>query len=173
MKYIISPHQDDAVLFASYIIQREKPIVISVVHPTLQEDNTYERILEDYKAMKILDVPIMFLKIDEDKLNENNLYDKLFDLKDSQGDDEVWIPEYEENGNPQHNLVNKVANQVWEDYNIHTYKTYTGLEDRTIGKEIIPTKEELELKKQAMACYNTQINNPLTKHYFENYKEYE
>lgn len=171
-KYFISPHSDD-IVFATYTILREKPIVVTVTHSTLQGDNGFERVLEDYKASKILNVPIMFLGIDEDELTEKILYDKLSELKDSQGDDKVWIPEYQENGNPQHNLVNKVANEVWEDYSIFTYKTYSGLEDRTIGKEIIPTEEELEIKKRVMACYKTQIENPLTNHYFNSTEEYE
>ena len=168
MKYLLSPHQDDAVLFASYIIQREKPIVVSVTHPTIQGNNTYERILEDYKAMKLLGVPIMYLGIDEDKLNDPILYDKLSQIKT---DDIVYIPEYQENGNQHHNIVNRVAKNIFK--NIKEYKTYSGLEDRTIGKEIIPTEQELKLKKKAMACYKTQIENPLTNHYFNNFNEYE
>ena len=109
----------------------------------------------------------MFLGIDEDELTDLILYDKLYKLKT---DDVVYIPEYQENGNPQHNLVNRVAKNIFP--NIKTYKTYSGIEDRTIGKEIIPTEEELELKKKAMECYMTQIENPMTAHYFNSNKEY-
>lgn len=167
MKLFLSPHQDDSVLFSSYTLLREKPCVVSITHSTLQGDNGYERILEEYKAMRILGVPIMFLGIDEDKLTDSILYDELYPLYT---EDVVYIPEYEVNGNPQHNIVNRVAKNIFP--NIKEYKTYTGLEDRTIGKEIIPTDEELELKKKAMACYTTQINNPNTSHYFNTTKEY-
>jgi LmbE family N-acetylglucosaminyl deacetylase len=169
MKYLISPHSDDAVLFASYTIQREKPIVVTVTHSTLQGGNGNERILEDYRAMKILEVPIMFLGIDEDKLNEETLKQKLKPFLDDEYP-EFWIPAYEENGNPQHNLVNKVIKKMF--IMIKEYKTYTGLEDRTIGKEIIPTDKELETKKKAMKCYVTQILNPMTAHYFNTTSEY-
>lgn len=166
LKYFISPHSDD-IIFATYTILREKPIVITVTHSTLQGDNGFERVLEDYKASKILNVPIMFLGIDEDELTDLILYDKLYKLKT---DDIVYIPEYQENGNPQHNLVNRVAKNIFP--NIREYKTYSGLEDRTTGAEIIPTEEELELKKKAMECYRTQIENPMTAHYFNSNKEY-
>lgn len=166
-KYFISPHSDD-IIFATYTILREKPIVVTVTHSTMQGDNGFERVLEDYKASKILNVPIMFLGIDEDELTDSILYDKLSLLET---EDIVYIPEYQEDGNPQHNTVNRVAKNIFP--NIKTYKTYSGLEDRTIGKEIIPTEEELEIKKQVMACYKTQIENPMTSHYFTTYNEYE
>ena len=168
MKLLLSPHSDDAILFATYTILREKLTVVTITHSTLQGGNGNERILEDYKAMKILGVPVIFLGIDEDILNEKILSEKLSMLGLSS---EVWIPEIEENGNPQHNLISKVAKKLF--WKCHTYKTYTGLEDRTIGKEIIPTDKELELKKRAMKCYVTQILNPMTSHYFSTNKEYE
>ena len=79
LKYFISPHSDD-IIFATYTILREKPIVVTVTHSTLQGDNGFERVLEDYKASKILNVPIMFLGIDEDELTDLILYDKLYKL---------------------------------------------------------------------------------------------
>ena len=167
MKILLSPHSDDAVLFASYLIQREKLLVITVTHATLQDNNGYQRVLEDYDAMNILGAPICYLGIDEDKLTEELLREKLkvFSCET------MYVPEYEENGNPQHNLVNKVAKEMFS--NVKEYKTYSGLEDRTIGKEVIPTEEELELKKRAMRCYRTQMSNPNTAHYFLNHREYE
>jgi len=167
MKYFLSPHSDDSI-FATYTILREKPIVVTVTHCTTQNGNGNERVLEDYNAMKILGVPVMFLGIDEDKLTEEMLTEKLSMLdKDSL----VYIPEYEDNGNPQHNLVNKVARKIF--WRFQTYKTYSGLEDRTVGIEVVPTEEELETKKRVMACYKSQIENPMTSHYFNNFKEYE
>lgn len=167
MKILLSPHNDDEALFANYIIQKEKPLVVIVTHSTLQGNNGNERATESYKAMRILGVPVCFLGIDEDKLTEVILKEKLAIFKNIEL---AYIPEEEENGNPQHNLVSRVAKQLFK---YKTYKTYTGLEDRTIGKEIIPSEQELELKKIAMACYRTQIENPMTSHYFQTYAEYE
>lgn len=167
-KLLLSPHNDDECLFSSYKIMREKPLVIIVTHSTLQGGNGYERALESYKAMRILGVDICFLGIDEDKLTGEILKEKLipFGLYN-----EVIIPSYEENGNPHHNIVNKVAKELF--WKTEEYKTYTGLEDRTIGKEIIPTEKERELKMKAMACYQTQIQNKNTSHYFLTTTEYE
>lgn len=168
MRYFLSPHSDDETLFGAYRILREKPIVVIITHATLQGNNGYERAVESYKAMQILGVPVMFLGINEDKLTEETLSEKLKYLPKEAT---YYIPEYEINGNPHHNLVNKVARKLFSKYN--EYKTYTGLNPRTLGKEIIPTKEELELKKKAMSMYRTQIENPMTAHYFTTNKEYE
>lgn len=168
MKILLSPHSDDAILFASFIIQREKPIVVTVTNCTTQNGNGKERMFEDIEAMKILGVPICFLNIDEDKLDGLSFLKAILPLYT---EETVYIPEYEENGNPQHNLINEISKKIFP--NTKEYKTYSGLEDRTIGKKIIPTEEELELKKEAMDCYTTQMENPLTAHYFTTYNEYE
>lgn len=171
MKIFLSPHSDDEILFGAYTIMREKPLVVICTHATMQGDNGDERAMESYRAMKMLGASVMFLGIDEDKLTEEVLEEKLhhfFSVEDENV--YVYAPEYEIGGNPHHNLVNKVANRL--DWRAKTYKTYTGLEDRTVGIEVIPTPEELELKKLAMACYKTQIENPNTAHYFNVTNEY-
>ena len=170
MKIFLSPHSDDEILFGAYTIMREKPLVVICTHATMQGDNGDERAMESYRAMKMLGASVMFLGIDEDKLTDMALFKKLVFLNDFDGPLEFIVPEYEENGNPHHNLVSKTAKEMFP--NVRTYKTYTGLEDRTIGEEVIPTPEELELKKLAMACYKTQIENPNTAHYFNVTNEY-
>lgn len=167
MKLFLSPHSDD-IIFATYTILREKPIVVTVTHSTLQGDNGFDRVLEDYKASKILGVPIMFLGVEENKLDGLSFLKAILPIYT---EDTVYIPEYQENGNPQHNLINEISKKIFP--NTKEYKTYSGLEDRTIGKEIVPTEEELEIKKRVMECYRTQIENPMTSHYFEVYNEYE
>lgn len=167
MKVFISPHSDDATLFGAYTILRESPLVVTVTHATMQGGNGEERILEDYRAMRILGASLTLLGIDEDKLTEELLWEKLQVFP---YDTFYYIPEYEEEGNPQHNLINLVVKGLTDNYT--EYKTYSGLKDRTVGMEVIPTPEELSLKKQAMACYRTQIENHNTAHYFNVLEEY-
>ena len=169
MQVFLSPHSDDEILFGAYTIMREKPLVVIVTHATMQGDNGDERAMESYRAMKMLGASVMFLGIDEDKLTEMTLFEKLVFLNEADSL-KIWVPEYEEDGNPHHNLVNRVARQMFPE--VKTYKTYTGLEDRTVGEEVIPTEDELALKKQAMQCYRTQIENPNTVHYFSVTNEY-
>ena len=168
MQVFLSPHPDDAVLFATYTILREKPLVVTVTHPTFQGDNGNDRVLEDYTAMRILNTPIAFLGIDEDKLTEEALREKLQMFP---SDTVFYIPEYEKDGNPHHNIVHDTVRRMTDNYK--EYKTYSGWLDRSGDTEVIPTPEELEIKKRAMQCYQTQIQNPFTAHYFETYAEYQ
>jgi hypothetical protein len=119
--------------------------------------------------MKILVATVTYFAIDEDKLTEEILLKKLIQFP---SDTIFYVPEYEKDGNPHHNLVHETVRRMTDGY-FKTYKTYSGLEDRTIGKEIIPTEDELSRKERAMLCYQTQINNPNTKHYFNAITEYE
>lgn len=167
MQVFLSPHPDDAVLFATYTILREKPFVVTVTHPTFQGDNGEERVIEDYNALRTLGAPVAFLGIDEDKLTEEILLEKL---KMFPNDTTFYVPEYEKDGNPQHNIVHDTVRRMTDNYK--EYKTYSGWNDRSGDTEVIPTPEELEIKKRAMACYRTQIENPFTAHYFQTYAEY-
>jgi LmbE family N-acetylglucosaminyl deacetylase len=167
MKILISPHPDDETLFAAYTILREKPMVVIVTYSTTQDGNGDDRLLESYRAMNILGAPVCFLGIKEDELTAETLEKALGIFK---GTDVVFIPEFEEEGNPQHNIVSTVGSKLFRE--ARTYKTYSGLADRTIGKEIVPTDDELRLKQLAMACYESQMKNPDTLHYFNTTKEY-
>jgi LmbE family N-acetylglucosaminyl deacetylase len=171
MKIFLSPHSDDEVLFGAYSIMREKPLVVICTHATMQGGNGYERAMESYRAMRILGAQVMFLGIDEDELTEEVLEERLSFIRNDDYYHTLYAPEYEENGNPHHNIVANVAKRL-TDEDVKTYKTYTGLESRTEGKEVIPTPEELQKKKEAMSCYQTQINNPNTAHYFNVTNEY-
>ena len=167
MKILISPHPDDETLFAAYTILHEKPLVIIVTYPTMQGNNGEQRLMESYKAMQTLGAPVCFLGIREDELTEDSLAQALEMFWEAE---EVFVPEFEEEGNLQHNLVRNVAGKMFK--NIKTYKTYTGLQERTVGTEIVPTDHELTLKKLAMECYVSQKQNKDTAHYFNTTKEY-
>jgi LmbE family N-acetylglucosaminyl deacetylase len=166
--FVISPHPDDEVLFCAYKIMREKPIVVIVTHPTLQGDNGHERLMESYKAMRLLGASILFLGIPEHELNETILRKKLEKLGIKS--QRVIVPALDR-GHPHHDLIHFVCTDMF--WNIEYYKTYGKGETRAIGWEVEATKEEQELKQKAMNCYQTQINNPNTAHYFSTLKEYE
>jgi LmbE family N-acetylglucosaminyl deacetylase len=166
MKLFIAPHPDDETLFGAYTILRNKSLVVICTYPTLQGDNGDTRLSEAYEACKVLGVPVCFLKIPEHNFDRDTLLQGLamFDPACT-----VYAP-HKEGGNPHHDLVHDVANSLFD--RPRYYRTYAGLEDRSIGVEVVPTTEERQLKIKAMACYKSQIENPDTRHYFETDKEY-
>lgn len=152
MKIFLAPHNDDECLFGLDILIEERPLVVIVTHSTLQGDNGFERALESYKAIKDLGLSICYLQIDEDKLTEEALVDKLGKFYTT---DVVYIPK--ESDNEQHNLVRETAKKIFR--NTYEYDNYL---NGVVSKE---TKYP-EIKKQILKHYKTQIENPLTRHYF-------
>jgi LmbE family N-acetylglucosaminyl deacetylase len=158
MDLLISPHQDDQTLFASFTCIRKKPLILSVTSSWKQfnrgENVTAEqRELEDIEAMKILGCPIVFGRIRDDTIDEwavKNLLSKFA------GFDTVYVPAIQ-GGNKDHDLIGRAADEVFGSKCKH-YTTYTPTELYTEGtEETVPTPEELALKEKALACYKSQI----------------
>jgi LmbE family N-acetylglucosaminyl deacetylase len=165
--YALIPHPDDEVLFTAYTIMRAKPTVVILTYPTLQGDNGLERIMESYTAVKLLGSPIMFLNIPEHAFTEERLRVELDRLDKSQA---VHVPHLD-GGHEHHDITHKVATDMFD--NVSYYRTYGQGETRAKGFEVDATDAEKELKQKAMNCHKTQINNPLTAHYFKTLNEYE
>jgi len=160
----VSPHPDDEVLFGAYTIMREKPLVVIVTHPTEQGNNAHIRLMESYEALRLLGVPVCFLGIPENELTEKTLTEALERFRGIK----AYVP-YKDGGNPHHDLVHGVCSKMFD---CTYYRTYGLGETRAIGAEVIPTEEERQLKQKAMNCYQSQINNMNTAHYFNEDKEY-
>lgn len=151
-KLFLSTHPDDEVLFGLDILIEERPLVVIVTHSTLQGDNGFERAMESYKAIKDLGLSICYLQIDEDKLTEEVLAEKLGKFYTT---DVVYIPK--QSDNEQHNLVRETAKKIFR--NTYEYDNYF---NGVVSKD---TKYP-DIKKQVLKHYKTQIENPLTRHYF-------
>lgn len=152
MKIFLAPHNDDECLFGLDILIEERPLVVIVTHSTLQGDNGFERAMESYRAIKDLGLSICYLQIDEDKLTEEILAEKLGKFYTT---DVVYIPK--QSDNEQHNLVRETAKKIFR--NTYEYDNYF---NGVVSKE---TKYP-DIKKQVLKHYKTQIENPLTRHYF-------
>lgn len=153
MRIFLAPHNDDEALFGLDLLIDYKPLVIIITHSTLQGGNGYERAIESYRAVKDLGLSICYLQIDEDKLTEEALIDKL---KYFYTTDIVYVPDLSDN--PQHNLVKLVADKIFP--NIYHYPNYL---NGVVSKE---TKYP-ELREKILKHYKTQIENKDTAHYFK------
>src|ERR1035437_9918003 len=85
---LFSPHSDDSVLFASFTLLREHPLVVTITDSFIQanrgENVTADmRWLEDINAMKILGCPLMFGNIRDDIIDEwavKNLLSRFYNF---------------------------------------------------------------------------------------------
>lgn len=166
MNILLSPHNDDEVLFAAYTLMRVKPLIVMCTDGYIQGERgdpitAEQRRNESKDAAWLLDCKGIFLGIKDTELTEENLIQALKMLRPKT----VYAPAIQ-GGNAQHDLVGRVAKRLYR--NVIYYTTYTKTELWTKGfVEVVPTPAEIELKNQALSCYTSQINLPATRPHFE------
>lgn len=167
----IEPHQDDAVLYGFYTLIREKPLLISVTSSFIQPErgeagcDAETRNKETIEAAKIAGCPIVFLNIRDTELTEEILRERLIGFNP----EKVYIPAQHENGNSHHNLIGKVALEIFGHDKCEQYCTYVR-GDFNIVKgswEVKPVHNEAELKNKALDCFKSQLALPSTAPHFE------
>lgn len=163
MKIFISPHNDDAVLFGSFTIQREKLMVLTVFDSYRQVERGHEacsrsaRRREDTQAMKELGQDDVFFGGVPDNLPPD-LIEKAVRLTfEDYAALEIWVPAEEQGGNEQHNLVARVGPEMFPRAKTHRYLTYTAAGKSTFGVPVQCTGAMVRKKLRALACYQTQI----------------
>ncbi len=166
MKLFISPHNDDEALFGAFTLLREKPLVLIVTDSFIQfergDDITWmQRRQESEEACLILGCEVEFGYIRDTELTADALR-TLF--RKYQGYHTVYAPAIQ-GGNWQHDMISNIAQEMFE--NVILYTTYTKSKLYTTGSvEIIPTPEEIDLKNQALFCYQSQLRLPATRPHF-------
>lgn len=155
---LLAAHADDETLFASYICQREKPLVIVC----FDEGRHYSELAP---AAGILGCPWVGFGLAPQVYDADALARHL-SLEPYTSADRVWAPAYHFDGHEEHNLVGQVADTVFGD-RVRYYLTYAPRGQRqTEGFEVVPTAEEIARKLRAMACYVSQIEYPATRPWF-------
>ncbi len=166
----LAPHQDDESLFGAYTLMRHKPLVISITDSWIQPDRgglyagctAYTRQQETIAAMKLAGCPVVFLGIPDKELREERLRERLQFFNP----ETIYIPALQ-GGNAQHDLVNKVALELFGRNRCEQYSTYSKTQLYIPeGYEIKPTQIEMELKNKMLDCYTSQINLPSTAPHF-------
>lgn len=167
----IEPHQDDAALYGFYTLLRVKPLIVSVTSSFLQPErgevgcDAETRNKEVIEAANIAGCPIVFLNIRDTELTEEILRERLKGFNP----ETVYIPAQHENGNPQHNLIGKVALELFGHQKCEQYCTYVR-GDFSIVKgsfEVKPMHNEAELKNKALDCFKSQLALPSTRPHFD------
>lgn len=163
MNLVLSPHNDDESLFLAFTIMREKCPVLIITDSWIQHlrgdpVEADERWAESCASADILGCPIKRLGIRDDCLWEPYLIEAL---KEYTCFEKVYAPALQ-GGNVHHDIVHRAAKAVWGD-NVIEYTTYTKTELYTKGNiEVKPTREEIEIKNNALMCHKSQfiINRP-------------
>lgn len=171
MTLLISPHNDDAALFASFICLREKPLILTLLDSHIQTDRGYPgcdwntRRLEDMAAARLLGCEIQFAGIPDNlgmEALEVQIHRALrvmmgFNPRPGQ-EKRAWFPLVEAEGHWHHNVIGACAtiyaSQGWD---VRRYTTYT-TQGRTTSPHQVPFEPDWPRKKlQALACYASQI----------------
>lgn len=179
---LLSPHNDDAVLFASFTLIRHQPRVITCFRSDVQEHRhrfgvTFvERELEDVDAMIALGLDHHMLEqwpfLDSEPVEALRalIREKFAGLPLGL---HVFAPAWEEEGHDQHNLVAEEADLRWggaanrvEGGSLTYYMTYTQGRVRSCGEPVPFENEWVPLKLRALACYESQLRLDSTAHHF-------
>ena len=176
MKIFLDPHGDDAVLFASFTLLREKPLVVVVFDSYLQEQRGYgitaaQRRAETEAACKILGVDVQFLGFRDDTPDWDGIVEALYGFEGCESP--VFAPAVEFGGHDHHSMVGEIAEKVLPP--VRSYLTYTKSGKSTGGVPVPYEPEWALLKLRALACFESQIKLPSTAPHFlrEQYEYYQ
>jgi len=163
MKLFVSPHNDDAPLWGSFTLQRERPLVLTVFDSHIQPARGHVRCdaatrrQEDVEAMSILGCAIEFSGVPDNEPTAT-IRERVDRALRRWTPAEVWLPAVEAGGHDQHNLIGELGLDIFKGANIHRYLTYTRTGGKsTDGREVKPTGAMVLTKLRALACYRTQI----------------
>jgi LmbE family N-acetylglucosaminyl deacetylase len=172
VKLFLSPHNDDAALFGTFTILRERPLVVTVFDSYIQEARgtgvtARQRREEDQAAMEILGAPVQFLGISDRVHYPHELFCRFAEFGQPEM---VWAPQPEPNGHAHHNLVGEVAGRLFE--NVTYYMTYTTA-GKSVGRRVAHEPKWAILKLCALACYGSQIGQAnQVEHFLREQHEY-
>lgn len=167
---LLSPHNDDETLFASYLLQRERPKVIVCLLGSRKAAYPLpaERIAESRAAMEILgcDFEQLYMACDPAQWDIVEMR-----LRTEPEPGRVWVPTPEPHGHSQHNKLARIANAIWPGrlsyYTTYRCSAHQPYERTTHGHRVEAEAGWDEQKKRALACYETQSSREGTAMHFE------
>lgn len=169
MKLLLSPHNDDEGLFASYTCLRERPKVIVCLNGGRKKNYPLPetRAAESTAAMEILGCEFEHLYVQCDPADWAAVTERL---RQEEQPEHVWVPLPEPNGHRHHNRLAAIALELWPG-RVSFYSTYRVIDDwpirSTHGTRVDEQDGWAELKRQALDCYATQIASAGTRMHFE------
>lgn len=184
---LLAPHNDDETLFASFLIQREHPLVVVCFKATKQTSagvtaSTRER--ETQAALEHLDPSYRADGYEQwDDLDDTDPMTRTSSARiltrlvagqvEAMAATKVIAPAVEPvGGHPQHDAVGMVASEICEHLGLPLvrYSTYRDGRGRSGHRnqfsQVEPTGDEIRRKLLALACYESQHGLWSTAHHF-------
>lgn len=168
MNYLLSPHDDDAALFAAVTCLRERPTIVVVANSYVQPArgevacSAEERAIESEQAHEVLGCDTFRFGLRDDALTLEDVRGCLTRLPAFKDIGTVYVPALE-GGHPHHDLVALAAKQVFDPSQLCCYSTYARLSQycaadlQPVGTtEIEWTRPEYDRKLEALSCYTSQ-----------------
>lgn len=165
---LLSPHNDDEALFASYTLLRHRPKVIVCLNGGRKRHYPIpaERAAESAAAMEILGCDFEHLDIPCDPAEWDAVQARL----EAEQPSKVWAPLPEPNGHRHHNRLARIALDLWPG-RVAFYATYhviDGWPIKSVHGNPVPVEDGWPaLKRQALDCYRTQLSRDGTRMHFE------
>jgi len=159
---LFEPHHDDAVLFATYTLLKEKPLVVTVMGASADE-----RPMESRQAMLCLGVAFEHWPHPEVSPDFREIKYDMGELRDAVGVTRVLAPAIEDGGHEQHSRVGRLAAEVFGADRVTHYLTYRRGNMRSQSdNEVVPQPGWMASKMEAMSCYSSQIERENTRAWF-------
>lgn len=168
---LLSPHHDDAELFASWTILRYKPDVVICLRSDLQEARgtgitNMQRVNETNRALFWLGDPnVQFLPFSDVSPDWDGLAEWMQRRASEGYYDQVFAPAVEDEGHEQHNKIGALAAYYFPEA-YKPYLTYRRGHGRSTGTEVEFEPSWPAQKLRALSCYESQIAEPSTAYWF-------
>jgi LmbE family N-acetylglucosaminyl deacetylase len=168
---LLSPHSDDAVLFACWSLLAHRPLVVTVLASQLQEDlgmgvTHATRAAEDACAYNLLGCDHTQWPYPDSDPDWGAVENAMRTMDERLQPDRVFAPAIEPGGHGQHNAVAQAALSVFGE-RVIGYLTYVRGNGRSRSDREVPFEPSWPaVKLRAMACYLSQISEPSTRDWF-------
>jgi LmbE family N-acetylglucosaminyl deacetylase len=167
---LLSPHNDDEALFASFTLLRHRPLVLTCLDGRRKSNFPLpaDRVAESMAAMEILGCDYDHLWVPLAYEDWQASVERRIALR-GVDPSRVWAPFPEPHGHDHHNRVAELATRMWPG-RVSFYTTYTvDGEDVHRSRDGRPVPAESgwgDLKAAALACYRSQSERSGTAMHF-------